>query len=97
MIRSFRDTEREAIFRQQFSKKADAVLVVDANAVLSFAVSGERFQAVAGNQGQVLQRNRPIQLEENAQEQTEPACSWRPLDRVSVVQGSAHGAQDGIT
>jgi len=46
--------------------KADAVLIVDPDAVLPFAASFERFQPVSGKQGQVAERGCPVQLEEFA-------------------------------
>ena len=36
-----------------FPAEADAVLIVDPDAVLPFAISFERFQPVSGKQGQV--------------------------------------------
>jgi hypothetical protein len=44
--------------------EAEAVLVVDPNAILPFAVSGERFQSVARKQRQVAKRGRTMQVEE---------------------------------
>ena len=46
--------------------EADAVLIVDPDAVLPFAASFERFQPVSGKQGQVAERGCPIQVEELA-------------------------------
>jgi hypothetical protein len=44
--------------------KAEAVLVVDSDAVLPLAVSFQRLQLVAGNCRQVAQRDSPVQMEE---------------------------------
>jgi hypothetical protein len=41
--------------------KTDAVLIVDANAVLAFPVTAQSFQPVAWRHGQILQRQRGIQ------------------------------------
>jgi len=46
--------------------KANPPLIVDADAVLAFAISGQRLKTVAGQGGQILQRNgglQAIQLE----------------------------------
>jgi hypothetical protein len=41
--------------------KTDAVVVIDADAVLAFTVSAQPFQPVAGWHGQVLQSQRGVQ------------------------------------
>src|SRR5271166_5425826 len=42
-------------------READAVLVIDANAVLPFAIASEPLQSVAGRQRQVAQRSSRVQ------------------------------------
>ena len=44
--------------------KAEAVLIVDANAVLPLPVSFERFQVVAGERGQILHGFRFVECRE---------------------------------
>jgi hypothetical protein len=44
--------------------KAEAILIVDPNAVLPFPVAFERFQVVAGQRGQVLQSFRFVECRE---------------------------------
>jgi hypothetical protein len=39
-------------------------LVVDADAVLAFAVSGKRFKTIAGQRGNILQRKRDLKTVE---------------------------------
>ena len=46
--------------------KANAVLVVDPDAMLPLAVSCESFQPVSGNRGQVAERDCPVQMDELA-------------------------------
>jgi hypothetical protein len=41
--------------------KANPPLIVDADAVLAFAISGQRLKTVAGQGGQILQRNGGLQ------------------------------------
>jgi hypothetical protein len=41
--------------------KADAILIVDANAVVAFAVFDERFEMVSGRHFKVIERNGRVQ------------------------------------
>jgi hypothetical protein len=47
--------------------KADPVLIVDAVAVLSFAVAFQGFQLVAGNCGQIAHRDGSVNVNESAE------------------------------
>jgi hypothetical protein len=42
--------------------KADSVLIVNANAVLAFAVSRQGFEVIAREDRQIVQRTRAVQL-----------------------------------
>jgi len=42
--------------------ETDPILVVDANAVLSFTVSGKRFQSISGRYAQFIEGQNGIQL-----------------------------------
>jgi hypothetical protein len=46
--------------------EADAVLVVDSDAVLPFSVALQGFELVAGNRGQIAQRGCAVQMEQLA-------------------------------
>jgi len=68
--------------------KAKPVLIVDPNAVLSFAVTLQRFQPVARWRAQELERFSSIQLRQLSRRSLENDCENRYLERVVGGQPS---------
>jgi hypothetical protein len=68
-----------------FPAKADAPLIVDANTVLSGAITREFFQAIAGRRSQIIKRLGGIEDEQLSPSRTSH-CHWYFLHRLSAKE-----------
>jgi hypothetical protein len=77
--------------------EADAILIVDPDAVLPLAASRERFQPVSGEQCQVAERACPVQVEQLAKRDPFYAMKLfreplpKDLFRLSISKRANHG------
>jgi hypothetical protein len=76
--------------------KADAPLVVDANAVLTLSVTAQRFEPIAGRDAQVLKRACSMQVQELSPclplDRAKPGDEFivKEPGRVAVIKRSYH-------
>ena len=82
MIRSFRDTEAEKIFRQQFSRKFQAIQAIALRKLfqLNRAITLDDLRAIPGNRLEALKGQHSIRIND----QYRICFCWRDRDAFDV-------------
>ena len=86
MIRSFRDTEAEKIFRQQISKKFQAIQAITLRNLFQLhrAITLDDLGAISGNRLEALKSDRKGQHSIRINDQYRICFRWRDKDAFDI-------------